>query len=57
MRLTLVFGDNDTKFTANIDGTPQTGSNHMLTVDIEAGEHEIKKKDTTNLFYIGLKAL
>ena len=57
MRLTLVFGDDDTKFTANIDGTPQSGSNHILTVDIEVGEHEITKKDVTNLFYIGLKAL
>ena len=57
MRLTLVFGDNDTNFTALVDGDKKTGANHILTVDLEAGEHEIKKADVTNLFYIGLKAI
>ncbi len=56
MTLTLVFGSQDTKYTIKVDGTKQTGSNGILTVDIEAGEHTLTKADTGNLFYIGLKA-
>ena len=56
MTLTLVFGSQDTKYTIKVDGTKQTGSNGILTVDIDAGEHTLTKADTGNLFYIGLKA-
>ncbi len=56
MTLTLVFGSQDTKYTIMVDGTKQTGSNGILTVDIDAGEHTLTKADTGNLFYIGLKA-
>ncbi len=56
MTLTLVFGSQDTNFTALVDGEKYTGTNGILTVDIEAGNHEIKKADVGNLFYIGLKA-
>lgn len=57
MTLTLVFGSEDTKYTINVDGTKKTGTNGILTVDLEAGEHTLTKADTGNLFYIGLKAL
>ena len=56
MTMTLVFGDDDTKFTIKVDGTKETGSNHKLTKTLEAGTHELTKADTTNLFYIGLSA-
>ena len=56
MTLTLVFGSQDTKYNIKVDDTKQTGSNGILTVDIEAGEHTLTKADTGNLFYIGLKA-
>jgi hypothetical protein len=57
MTLTLVFGNQDTKYTIKVDGNKQTGNNGILTVDLEAGEHTLTKADTGNLFYIGLKAL
>ena len=56
MTLTLVFGSQDTSYTIKVDGNEKTGSNGILTVDIEAGEHTLTKADTGNLFYIGLKA-
>ena len=56
MTLTLVFGSQDTSYTIKVDGNEKTGSNGILTVDIDAGEHTLTKADTGNLFYIGLKA-
>jgi pectate lyase len=57
MKLTLVFGSDDTKYTIKVDGNQQTGSNGILTMDLGVGEHTLTKADTGNLFYIGLKAL
>ena len=57
MTLTLVFGSEDTNYNIKVDGTTQTGSNGILTVDLGAGEHTLTKASTGNLFYIGLKAL
>ena len=53
--MTLVFGDEDTKFSIKVDGTKQTGSDHKLTMTLEPKEHVLTKADSTNLFYIGLK--
>ena len=57
MTLTLVFGSQDTKYTINVNNTKKTGSNGILTVDLDAGEYTLTKADTGNLFYIGLKAI
>ena len=57
MTMTLVFGDEDTKFTIKVDGEKKTGANHQLTMTLPSGDHELTKADSTNLFYIGLKAL
>jgi pectate lyase len=57
MTLTLVFGSQDTNYTIKVNGTKKTGSNGILTVDLDAGEYTLTKADTGNLFYIGLKAL
>jgi hypothetical protein len=57
MTLTLVFGSQDTKYNIKVDGIKQTGSNGVLTMNLDAGEHTLTKADTGNLFYIGLKAL
>ena len=54
MTMTLVFGDNDTKFTMKVDGEKQTGADHQLVMTLEAGTHKLTKADSTNLFYIGL---
>lgn len=63
MTMTLVFGSTDTKYTIKVDGVKKTGSTDtsvstpqgILTMGLEAGEHELTKADTGNLFYIGLK--
>ncbi len=55
MTLTLVFGSQDTKYTIKINGTKATGSNGILTTDLDAGTYKLTKADTGNLFYIGLK--
>ena len=63
MTMTLVFGSTDTKYTIKVDGVKKTGTTDtsvstpqgILTVGLEAGEHELTKADTGNLFFIGLK--
>ena len=55
MKMTLVFGDNDTKFSIKVNGEKHTGSDHKLEVTLEPNTYELTKADTTNLFYIGLK--
>ena len=57
MRLTLVFGSQDTNFTIKVNGTKKTGSNGILTVDLDAGDYTLTKAETGNLFYIGLKTI
>ena len=57
MTLTLVFGSQDTNYNIKVDGNKKTGSNGILTVNLDAGEHTLTKADIGNLFYIGLKAL
>ncbi len=56
MTMTLVFGPSET---ANIlvDGVLKTDSSNTLTMELPAGDHTLKKKDTRNLFYIGLKTI
>ena len=57
----LVIGGTDSKneWRVDVDGvdhqniTPEGATNYMLLIlDLEAGEHTITKKDTTNLYYI-----
>ena len=55
MKLTLVFASTETGKKVKVDGTEYTtDSNAAVTVDLAAGEHEIKKSASINLFYIGL---
>ncbi len=58
MKMTLVFGNKETKDqnpTIMVDGTKATGANQKIEVDLPAGDHELKKADSCNLFWIGLE--
>ena len=48
--LTLVFVESTPNI--KVDGNKVTGSNGIITVDVEAGSHTITKADTMNLFYM-----
>ena len=48
--LTLVFVEATPNI--KIDGTKVSGSNGIITIDLEAGTHTIAKADTMNLFYM-----
>lgn len=48
--LTLVFVEATPNI--KIDGTKYSGSNGIITIDLEAGTHTIAKADTMNLFYM-----
>lgn len=52
-KLTLVLDAGSSK-KVSVDGTNYAASNGIVTVDLEAGAHEIKKGDSANLFYIAL---
>ncbi len=58
MTMTLVFGPDDTAFNIKVDGVVETGTKTgdygTLTVDLEAGAHELTKEKPGNLFFIGL---
>ena len=55
MTLTLVFGLAEKGKKVKVDGTTYTtDDNARVTVQLAAGDHEIKKGDSINLFYIGL---
>lgn len=51
--LTLVFESSFSKKVV-INGTSHTVNNGILTIELEAGAYEIKKGDTTNLFYMSI---
>lgn len=51
--LTLVFNSDFSK-NISIDGQKLAAANGVLTVDLQAGSHEIKKADTANLYYISV---
>lgn len=53
-KMTLYFGSQDTNYTIKIDGKKQTGANGVLEATLEAGDHELTKADSGNLFYIKL---
>ena len=62
MKMTLYFGSGDTKCTIKIDG--QKAKDYGATIDttaktltavLEAGEHELTKQDSGNLFFIKLE--
>ena len=57
MKMTLVFGDSDSKYSIMVDGTTVTGADHKVVVDLEAGAHELTKQDSCNLFWIGLEKI
>ena len=51
--MTLVFNSDFSK-NVKIDGAKVAVSNGILTVELEAGDHEITKGDTANLYYIAI---
>lgn len=51
--LTLVIDEASTK-AIYIDDTAYNAANGIVTVNLAAGSHSIKKKDTANLFFIGI---
>ena len=54
MTMTLYFASSE-KASIKVDGTAyQEETNSFLTIDIEAGEHELTKNKSVNLFYIDL---
>ena len=53
MTMTLYFGSTETA-SMNIDGTAYVGTGNTLTQTLDAGFHELKKKNTGNLFFIKL---
>ena len=53
-KMTLYFGSQDTNYTIKIDGKKQAGANGVLEATLEAGDHELTKADSGNLFYIKL---
>ena len=53
MTMTLYFGSTETA-SMNIDGTAYVGTGNTLTQTLEAGFHELKKKNSGNLFFIKL---
>lgn len=53
-KMTLYFGSQDTNYTIKIDGKKQAGANGVLEATLEAGNHELTKADSGNLFYIKL---
>ncbi len=54
--LTLVFGESDLKRNCKIDNVAvEADSNGVLRINLEAGSHDITKKDTCNLFYISFE--
>lgn len=54
MILTLVFGENGKK--VKVDGQEYTSNTEgRVTLEIPAGNHQITKKDTMNLFFISLQ--
>ena len=52
-KLTLVFNPTFSK-RIKIDGVAHTVANGVLQVDLEAGEHELLKVDTGNLYFMSL---
>ncbi len=51
--LTLVFNSGDAKHNCKVDGTKlDSDANGVVTVDVEAGAHEITKRDSSNLYYM-----
>ncbi len=51
--LTLVFNSANSS-NVKVDGTKYTLTNGILTLDLAAGSHTIKKADTANLFYMAV---
>ncbi len=49
-KLTLVFGAKDSSI--KVDGKGYTDASNIITLELEAGDHELTKKDVENLFYI-----
>lgn len=54
-KLTLVF-NSDFAGTVLVDGIAKTVSAGVLTIDLASGAHEVKKGDTSNLFYMSVKS-
>lgn len=52
-KLTLVL-NSDFAGNVNIDGANKAASKGIVTVDLAAGSHTIKKADTANIYYIAL---
>jgi pectate lyase len=50
--LVMVFNDTDTAYVM-LDGV-KTGGSNVITVELAAGSHEIKKSTTSNLFYLSI---
>ena len=57
MTLTLVFGGTTDASGKNIkiNGTKYKIENNLLIIELEAGDYEITKGDSINLFYIELE--
>lgn len=54
MTLYLGFASTETSANIKVDGVEVTAANSVIMYDIAAGEHELTKKGTFNLFYINL---
>ncbi len=50
--LVMVFNDTDSAYVM-LDGV-KTGGSNVITVELAAGSHEIKKSTTSNLFYLSI---
>ena len=50
--LVMVFNDTDSAYVM-LDGV-KTGGSNIITVELAAGSHEIKKSTTSNLFYLSI---
>lgn len=55
MQMTLYFGPSE-QASIKVDGTAYSDSANKITIDIEAGTHELTKNKSVNLFYIDLVA-